>query len=551
MRQVVVIGLLILFVGCQSGEEAALATEDSPLYYDVGVIERSITTDSAEAQLWFTRGLGLAFGFNHEEAIVCFDKAIEAGPECAICYWGKAYAFGPNYNDTEMTPEKDAAAYEAIQMAKATAAGASDVEQELIEALTARYSMPAPEDRTGLELAYAEAMRSAQHLYPDDADVAALTAEALMMLRPWKLWSPEGVAAPETPEIRALLESSLARWPKHPALCHLYIHTMESGPEMAQAMTAAETLEELTPGLGHLIHMPSHIYIWAGRYADAIRVNQRAVQVDGEFVKHGGRENFYTLYRLHNYHFVAYGGMFTGQREIALAAARELVQETPAALLEAFPDYLEVFIGTPYHVMVRFGMWEEILAEPGPAEDLLAARAVWRYARALALATLDRVDEAAEEQVAYLAAREAVPETRLLFNNSVYEILAVATEVLDGELEYRRGNHDVAFGHLRRAVELDQQLNYDEPWGWMEPARHALGALLTEQKRYDEAVEVYEANLARYPENGWALHGLAESLRGLDRADEAAAVQERFNAAWVDADTVIPGSCFCRTKAEG
>jgi tetratricopeptide (TPR) repeat protein len=278
-----------------------------------------------------------------------------------------------------------------------------------------------------------------------------------------------------------------------------------------------------------------------------IRVNQRAVEVDRAFVEHAGRENFYTLYRLHNFHFVAYGAMFSGRREIALAAARELVTEIPPTLLEEWADFLDVFVGTPYHVQVRFGLWDEILAEPEPAGELFAARAIWRYARGIALASLGRVEDAVQEQEAFLQAKAAVPETRLLFNNPVKEILEVATQVLAGEVEYRKHNHDLAFEHLREAVALDERLNYDEPWGWMEPARHALGALLTEQGRSEEAVAVYEANLARYPENGWALHGLAEGLQRLGREDEAAAAQARFEAAWADADTVIPGSCFCRT----
>jgi tetratricopeptide (TPR) repeat protein len=471
-----------------------------------------------------------------------------------MCYWGKAYALGPNYNNVEMTEEASQAAYEAVQTAVAKMSNGTEAEQALIEALQTRYAWPAPKDRSELEKAYAEAMRQVWAAHPDDGDVAALTAEAVMMLRPWKLWTPEGEPAPETPEIRRILEAGLERAPNHPALCHLYIHTMEAGPEVAEAVPAAETLETLTPGLGHLIHMPSHIYTWTGRYDDVIRVNQRAVEVDRAFVEYAGRDNFYTLYRLHNFHFVAYGAMFAGRREIALEAARELVTEIPPSLMAEFPDFLDVFVGTPYHVMVRFGLWDEILAEPEPEGELHAARAIWRYARGIALATLGRVEEALGEQEAFLQAKAAVPESRLLFNNPVREILEVATRVLAGEVEYRRGNYDLAFEHLREAVALDERLNYDEPWGWMEPARHALGALLTEQRRFEEAIEVYEANLARYPENGWALHGLHECLLRLGRKDEAAAAQARFDAAWADSDTVIPGSCFCRTKvaeAEG
>jgi tetratricopeptide (TPR) repeat protein len=471
-----------------------------------------------------------------------------------MCYWGKAYALGPNYNNVEMTEEASRGAHEAIQAAAAKMGSGTEAEKALIAALQSRYAWPAPEERSALEQAYAEAMRKVWAAHPDDGDVAALTGEALMMLRPWKLWTHEGEPAPETPEIRRVLEAGLERFPEHPAICHLYIHAMEAGPEAARAAGPAGTLETLTPGLGHLVHMPSHIYVWTGRYDDVIRVNQRAVDVDRAFVEYAGRDNFYTLYRLHNFHFVAYGAMFAGRRQVALDAAREIVTEITPRVLEEYIDFMDIFVGTPYHVMVRFGLWDEILAEPEPAANLLAARAVWRYARGIALASLGRVEEAQREQEAFIQAREAVPETRMLFNNPVKEILQVASQVLAGEIEYRRGNTHAAFEHLREAVALDERLNYDEPWGWMEPARHALGALLTEQGRFEEAVAVYEANLERYPENGWALHGLAEGLGRLGRDKEAADARARYEAAWAGSDTVIPGSCFCRTKvarAEG
>jgi len=534
---------VLVLAGCQSVDSSAV----EPIYYDVGVVHRTVTTSSPEAQLWFDRGLGLTYGFNHEEAVRSFERAAEADPHCAMAYWGKAYASGTNYNSPTMTAEASRAAYDSLQLAVREAEGCTTVERDLIAALEARYTWPAPAERSELEQAYAEAMRKVHGAHPDDADVAALTAEALMQLRPWKLWSPEGVPAPEVAEIRAVLESSLARWPEHPALCHLYIHAMEAGPQVAQAVPAAQHLESLTPGLGHLVHMPSHIYTWTGRYEDMIRVNILAVEVDDAYADHAGRNNIYTGYWVHNYHFVAYGAMFEGRRELALEYSRALVDEIPPAMLAEAPDVFDIFTATPYHVLVRFGMWEEILAEPEPAPELLAARAVWHYARGLAFAVLGRVDEALAEQEAFLAAQAVVPASRLLFQNPVAQVLTVAEHVLAGEIEYRRGNFDQAFASLRKAVALDEQLNYDEPWGWMEPARHALGALLTEQGRYEEAAAVYQANLARYPENGWALHGLAECLRNLGREDEAAAVQARFELAWARADVTIPGSCFCRT----
>jgi len=534
--------LLLGLIGCQGTQSRTSA----PIYYDVGVVHREVTTSSPEAQLWFDRGLGLTFGFNHEEAIRCFERAAEADPHCAMAYWGQAYASGTNYNSPVMTDEASQAAYEALQRALAESEGCTPVERDLIQALRSRYAWPAPQDRAPLEVAYAQAMREVLAAHPDDADVAALTGEALMQLRPWRLWSPAGVPAPEVAEIRSVLEAGLQRWPDHPALCHMYIHAMEAGPEVARATAAAEALEPLTPGLGHLRHMPSHIYVWTGRYEDVIRVNVEAVKIDDAFVEHGGRLNFYTAYRVHNYHFVTYGAMWDGQRELALEYSRRLVDEIPPELLAQMPDVFDIFTATPYHVLVRFGLWEEILAEPRPSDDRLAALTVWHYARGIALASLGRVDEALAEQAAFLAAKAEVPPTRLLFNNPVSEILGVAELVLAGEIEYRRGNYERAFEILREAVAYDERLNYDEPWGWMEPARHALGALLTAQGRYAEAVEVYEANLARYPENGWALHGLAECLSALGREDEAAAVEARFEAAWARSDVTIPGSCFCR-----
>ncbi|QDU68122.1 tetratricopeptide repeat protein [Engelhardtia mirabilis] len=518
----------------------------APLYYDVGVVHRTVSTDSPEAQLWFDRGLGLCFGFNHEEALACFRQAVDADPECAMAWWGQAYAQGTNYNSPFMSDEASHAAFDAIARAVELADSATAVERALIDAMSKRFTWPAPQDRAELEAAYAEAMETVHGAYPDDPEVAALTAEALMQLRPWALWSHEGEPAPELARIRPVLEQGLQRWPDHPALCHLYIHAMEAGPEVGRAIPAARSLESLTPGLGHLVHMPSHIYTWTGRYDDVVRVNLRAVEVDDAYADFAGRENLYTAYRIHNYHFVAYGAMWDGRRDLALEYARQLVREIPDSLIEQMPDLFEVFTATPYHVMVRFGLWEELLAEPEPAADRQAARAVWRYARGVALASLGRVEEAQREQLAFRAARAAVPESRFLFQNPVANVLEVADRVLEGEIAYRRGDYDQAFASLRDAVAYDERLNYDEPWGWMEPVRHALGALLTEQGHYVEAEAVYRENLRRYPENGWALHGLAECLRGQGRTAEAARVQERFDAAWKRSDVVIPGSCFCK-----
>ncbi|MHC4954522.1 MAG: tetratricopeptide repeat protein [Planctomycetota bacterium] len=537
------VSIAVFVAACSAPEDRA----ENPVYYDIGSVGRTVTTSSEEAQLWFDRGLAFTYGFNHAEAVICFERTAQLDPDCAMAYWGKAYALGPNYNNPAPNERASKAAYEALQSAKKTAARGTAAEQALIDALGARYAWPAPADRSPLDQAYAAKMRRVRARFPDDADVCALTGEALMQLRPWGLWSAEGKAAPETPEIRAVLEQGLARWPKHPALCHLYIHAMEAGPEVEKSIPAATRLENLTPGLGHLIHMPSHAYVWTGRYEDVIRTNIRAVEVDNAFADFRGRNNLYTAYRIHNFHFVAYGAMWDGQRELAMKYARAIPKQIPPELLAAVPDLFDIFNATPYHVMVRFGLWDELIAEPEPAKELVATRAVWHYARGIAYASLGQVEEAEREQAAFLDTKKKVPATRVLFNNPVSEILKVAEKFLDGEIEYRKKNYDEAFALLREAVELDKKLNYDEPWGWMEPVRHALGALLTEQKHYAEALDVYGANLARYPENGWALHGTAECLRGLGREEEAANVDARFKKAWARSDTEIPGSCFCKT----
>ena len=515
-------------------------------YHDIGDVGRTVTTDSGEAQLWFDRGLALCFGFNHEEAVRCFDRAIELDPSCAMAYWGKAYALGPNYNN----PMPEGPALELAQATLREAKGAidreSELERALIAALEVRFVSTAEDQREAQDRRFADEMRKLRARFPNDRDVAAWTAEALMQQRPWGLWSKDGEPAAETPEIRAVLEESLARWPNHPALCHLYIHAMEAGPEVARALPAARRLETLTPGLGHLVHMPSHIYIWTGHYDDAIRTNIDACRVDDAYVALSGKENMYTAYRIHNFHFVTYGAMWDGQSEIALKYARQIREEIPASLLANIPDLFEIFLATPYHAQIRFGQWEEILEEPEPPVDQPSVRAVHFYARGVALASLDRVDEALVEQKKFQVARAAVPESRILFNNLVSDVLSVADKVLDGEIEYRRGNYERAFALLREAVKLDEALNYDEPWGWMEPARHALGALLTEQGHFAEALTVYQKNLDRYPNNGWALHGLAECLDGLGRREEAKEARAAFEKAFARADVEIPGSCFCK-----
>ena len=519
-------------------------------YYDIGNIHREVTSGNQAAQLWFDRGLAMCYGFNHEEAIRCFRKALLEDSRMSMAYWGLAYAMGPNINNMEIPAHQIAQAAFALEMAQLYSQPCSDAEKKLIVALANRYATPVPDvtDRLEMNRAYADAMRELRDEFPDDPTIAVLFAESLMILRPWDHWSKDGKPAEETPEILRTLEKSMQQWPEHPALCHLYIHAMEASPHPEKALPAANRLRNLVPGSGHLVHMPSHIDVLLGDYDRVIETNLKAIEVDQEFVRNEGTLNFYTLYRIHNYHFVVYGAMFDGRQQLALETARELVRQIPAPLLEQQTDFLDAFVPMPLHVMIRFGLWEEILREPRPDSLLPMTTAIWHYARAIAYAATERVAEAQAEQTKFKTAVTRVPETSILFNNASLEILRVADSMVAGEIEYRRGNYDQAFKHLRQAVELDDALHYDEPWGWMQPARHALGALLVEQKRFAEAEEVYRADLNKRPHNPWSLHGLAAALAAQGKSQEAAKFQAEFEQASSRSDIKIDRSCFCKIK---
>jgi tetratricopeptide (TPR) repeat protein len=548
-RPVLSVAVLILTLVTVNASNAIAQPPAEP-YYDIGRLHFKVSTKSEAAQSWFNRGLAMCFGFNHEEAVRCFERALVADPTLAMAYWGLGYAWGPNINNMEIVPHQIAQADLAVRLAKLHAAGATELERGLIEAISTRYAVPVPEDRAPLNQAYAEAMRKVYARHKEDPTVAALFAESLMDLEPWQHWSPSGEPSQHTPEIVAVLEAALARSPNHALLCHLYIHAMEASPTPEKALPAANRLRSAMPGLGHLVHMPTHIDVLLGDYASVIDWNQKAIAADNKFLQREGPNNFYTLYRMHNYHFVVYGAMFAGQKELALRAARDLVKQAPEELLREQALFLDAMTATPLHVLVRFGEWEQVLAEPEPAEHLPAARAMRHYARALAYAATGRIAEAEDEQRQFEQASQVVPEDSRLFQNTSRDILNVADAMVRGEIAYRKGQFDEAFNHLREAVRRDDSLNYDEPWGWMQPARHALGALLMEQGQFAEAENVYREDLKRHPNNPWALHGLAESLAKLGKTDAAADCRSKFEAAAKRADVTINRSCYCRQLAE-
>jgi tetratricopeptide (TPR) repeat protein len=523
--------------------------------------------------VWFNRGLVWAYAFNHEEAIRCFEHALQVDADLAIARWGIAYAIGPNYNKAwEAFDPVDLAASLArarMELQLAADGRASVVEQGLIEALTARFPTDDPDNADALaagHTAYADAMAALAAAYPDDVDVQALAADALVNVTAWALWdSRTGEPAPGSRvlEAKRLLDRALTSdaGRAHPGVLHLYLHTMEMSAHPEDALPAADLLRGLVPDAGHLEHMPSHIDVLCGEYRASVQANQSAVRADRRFVEHQGPLNFYSLYRAHDLHFVVYSAMFAGQSEIALQAADELAGQLTEELLsiESPPmaDWLEAFVPLRVHVLIRFGRWDELIAEPLPADTELycTTTATIHYGHGVAHAARGRLAQAAAEREAFTAAYARIPESRYLFNNTSRDILAVAAAMLDGEIAYREGNFDEAFGHLRRSIELDDALPYDEPWGWMQPTRHAYGALLLEQGHVAEAARVYAADLGldptlsrpcQHPGNVWSLHGYHECLQRLGRTAEATIIGRQLELARARADVPIVASCACR-----
>ena len=474
--------------------------------FDLGSYSRPVTTSSPEAQIWFDRGLLWTYGFNHEEAVFCFKQAAEADPDCAMAYWGIAYALGPNYNkpweafDEAETSKTLSEAYDATTRAAALADHCTQAERDLIRALQHRYqSARVPQDLPAWVDDFAGAMRAVHLNHPEDADISALFAEALMNRTPWALWdlaSGSPAAGADTVEVRQVLEWCMERHadagaPPHPGMLHMYIHLMEMSPFPEQALLVCDQLRDLVPDSGHLQHMATHIDVLCGDYVSVVNWNEKAIRADRRYLEARGPLNFYTLYRCHNYHFKAYGAMFLGQYQSAIEAAEELISALPEDLLSVqsppMADWLEGLVPVKQHVLVRFGKWQEILAQDLPANPELycVTSATMRYARAIALATLGDSRSAAAEAEAFERDFDRVPDSRYLFNNSCRDILAIAREMMLGELDYRRGDFESGFARLRQAVALDDNLPYDEPWGWMQPVRHALGALLLEQGRVE------------------------------------------------------------------
>ena len=541
--------LALAFVACsaQPGahDHGASGASSAPVLLEgLGSHHQTISTTSPQAQAFFDQGLRLVYGFNHAEAERSFHEATRLDSTCAMCFWGIALTHGSNYN-SPTDNDREKAAFAAIQQAVVLAGRVTPRERANIEALAKRHAHTQPGDRAALDHAYANAMREVTQQYPDDLDAATLFADALMNLRPWNLWKPDGSMQPETPEILATLERVLRANPDHPGALHLYIHAVEAGPDPRRGEAAADRLRPLTPGAGHLVHMPSHIYWRIGRYGDAVDVNVNAVKADRAYLAQRQASGIYRgLYYPHNIDFIWQSASMEGRGSDTIRAAREFAETATPAMLRQMPD-METGAAAPLFALARFGRWEEILRQSPPPAEFPYVTVAWRYARGLAFAGTGRRAEAEGELAALRQVAAGVPADRsLAFFFKTRQIIALADNVLAGEIAARSGQTDVAVRHFLAAVAEQDGHWFTEPPVWYYPVRQSLGAALLAGNRPVEAEAVYRDDLKRNPDNGWSLFGLVQSLRAQGKTDDAAAAEARVRQAWARADVTLSASRF-------
>ncbi len=512
-----------------------------PLFEGLGEQHFPITTTSELAQRYFDQGLMFIYGFNHFEAARSFGKAVRHDPACAMCHWGVALALGPHIN-APMFPDAVVPAYDALQKARQHAPGATERERAYIRALSHRYAADPPEDRSGLDRAYAQAMRELARAYPDDLDAATLFAESLMDLVPWNYWDEHGRPRAETAEVIRELDRVLERHPYHPGALHYYIHALENSPNPERAEGAADRLRELNVQIGHMIHMPSHIYARIGRWHDASVANEGALADDKAYLAaHEVQGMVPLLYHPHNFHFLSWTAGMEGRSAVAYQAATELVAATPAELAGELP-FLNNFLAMPTLTLVRFGKWDEVLALPRPSENAVFLAAIDHYARGLAFAAEGSADGARDEAakleaIARSDARQVLEIPKAFFPGG--SMVAIANNILQAELALLEGEGDEAVRLLEEAVAMQDGLPYFEPPYWFASSRLNLGKVLLALDRAADAEAVYRRDLAQYPHNGWSLSGLAQSLRAQGKAAEADQATRQFRDAWKHADVAM------------
>jgi tetratricopeptide (TPR) repeat protein len=511
----------------------------APRLQNLGRHTFPVSTKSSRARLFINQGMNLAYGFNHAEAARAFAEAARLDPDCAMAYWGHAFVLGPNIN-ASMNADDEPKAYELVQKALTLKAKVTQRERDYIDALAARYTGKA-DDRQKANRAFADAMRALTRRWPADLDGRTILAEALMDLRPWNYWTRDGEPYAETREVEAALQYVLERNRNHPGALHYWIHLWEPTDTPERAEAEADRLLPLMPGAGHIVHMPAHIYMRVGRHADVVKSNLMAVKADEEYITQCRAQGLYPLgYYPHNIHFVWMGATASGQRALALEYARKVERSIPQEALGQEP-LLQGFVVVPYWAMVRFGQWNDILADKGPRLDTAFTKGAWRYARAMAFVASEKIADAENElsELQKLLVDPSLKEQTTFSTNKGFAILRIAPEVIAGELAAKRKDWDKAVLHFERAVRYEDALIYQEPPDWHAPARQNLGAVLLQASRADEAEAVYWEDLKKNPGNGWTLFGLLQALKAQGKQDDAAMVEERFKRAWKDADFTI------------
>ncbi|HLN02682.1 MAG TPA: hypothetical protein VK335_25560 [Bryobacteraceae bacterium] len=537
MRSLVSIAMLFPLAALAQHSHSAPARQ-AVLMPGLGDVHHPITTKNPEAQKFFDQGLALIWAFNHDEALLSFQRAAQLDPDCAMAYWGIALAVGPNYNDPEPDLSREKTAWDAVQHGMALASNATVPERDYLMVLSTRYTNEPKPDLKQFALFYKTAMGSLVQKYPDDLDAAVLYAESAMDLHPWQLWTADGKPAAGTEEIVATLESVLKRNPNHIGANHFYIHAVEASPHPERALPNADRLAKLAPEAGHLVHMPGHIYIRTGDYAGAVRANEDASEVDRQYIQKFNVTGMYpAMYYSHNLHFLAVAASMEGRFTEANNAAAQLVGNT-TPLLKEIP-MVESFLPTRMLVLVRFHRWDEVLKLPEPDAAALTTRALWHFSRGMAFAQTSRTYDADYERRALFAAANNVPEDAVFGFNRAREILSLAAHMLEGHISLARVSIPAAVEHFRQAVQIEDALRYDEPPDWYIPTRESLGSAYMIGNQYDDAEKVFREELARHARNPRALFGLWQCLKAEGKKADAKQTELEFRAAWKNADVKL------------
>jgi len=519
----------------------------APLIDGLNVMEFPVTTNNRLAQQYVNQGMVLAYGFNHAEAARSFYYATKLDPNCAMAYWGFAYVLGPNYN-AGMEPDNYQRAYDAVQKAKELAENnASQKEKDLIDALSKRYVQFPVEDRGNLDLAYSNALREVHNNYLYDADVAALYAESIMDMYPFDLWDEKGNPRDRTNEIIQVVNSALEIDPKHPGAHHFKIHMLEASLHPEDALESAAIFDEgLVPGAGHLVHMPSHIYIRTGDYHKGTLANVQAVAVDSSYVASCNAQGAYPIaYFPHNYHFLAATASLEGNSEMALDASNKVAKYSSTTLMKE-PGWgtLQHFYTIPFYINVKFGKWNEILKMKNEVPSLKYPSAILSYARGMAFLRLDEIENAKKElqSLEVYSKDDSLKDISIWDINSVYVLVQIARNVLKAEILAKESKYLESIALLKEAVEIEDSLNYNEPPDWFFSVRHHLGAVQIDAELYDDAIKSYEEDLARLPKNGWALHGLKLAYEKLNDQNMVNETEAKRKLSWENADIVLTTS---------